>query len=257
MSDLCSPTFAGLAQRLGFSCDTAGGLVQFRNPLALENWTLPVLEITVIVGAVLALVYAIRRWRRQMAMVRPPMRALAEALDAAALTGHTEAGAIAGLAQFPQLPGTRWVGLPFETVDGTMRRPDVSLSAVVFGEFDPSRRFAGILVDEWTEVVPERQTATSVAFQYDAPNARPPQAILLAVTPPQTPAWSADTLVSIVNESLDLARLRLLTPGQIPGAGAVLPTAFVPTNLSDEVPSWHFFERFTATAGDHLILGRS
>lgn len=199
----------------------------------------------------------IRRWRRQMAMVRPPMRALAEALDAAALTGHTEAGAIAGLAQFPQLPGTRWVGLPFETVDGTMRRPDVSLSAVVFGEFDPSRRFAGILVDEWTEVVPERQTATSVAFQYDAPNARPPQAILLAVTPPQTPAWSADTLVSIVNESLDLARLRLLTPGQIPGAGAVLPTAFVPTNLSDEVPSWHFFERFTATAGDHLILGRS
>lgn len=64
MSDLCSPTFAGLAQRLGFSCDTAGGLVAFRNPLALENWTLPVLEITVIVGAVLALVYAIRRWRR-------------------------------------------------------------------------------------------------------------------------------------------------------------------------------------------------
>ena len=41
MSDLCSPTFAGLAQRLGFSCDTAGGLVAFRNPLALENWTLP------------------------------------------------------------------------------------------------------------------------------------------------------------------------------------------------------------------------
>ena len=64
MSDLCSPTFAGLAQRLGFSCDTAGGLVQFRNPLALENWTLPVLEITVIAGAVLALVYAISRWRR-------------------------------------------------------------------------------------------------------------------------------------------------------------------------------------------------
>ena len=64
MSDLCSPTFAGLAQRLGFSCDTAGGLVAFRNPLTLENWTLPVLELTVIAGAVLALVYAIRRWRR-------------------------------------------------------------------------------------------------------------------------------------------------------------------------------------------------
>ncbi|WNG85569.1 hypothetical protein C6A87_016625 [Mycobacterium sp. ITM-2016-00317] len=64
MSDLCSPTFADLAARLGFSCETAGGLVELRNPFALENWTLPVLELTVVVGAVLALVYAIRRLRR-------------------------------------------------------------------------------------------------------------------------------------------------------------------------------------------------
>lgn len=64
MSDLCTPTFSGLAERLGFSCDTAGGLVEFRNPFGLENWTLPVLEVTVIAGAILALVYAIVRMRR-------------------------------------------------------------------------------------------------------------------------------------------------------------------------------------------------
>jgi hypothetical protein len=64
MSDLCTPTFADLAARLGFSCDTAGGLAELRSPFALENWTLPVLEVTVIVGAVLALVYAIVRFRR-------------------------------------------------------------------------------------------------------------------------------------------------------------------------------------------------
>lgn len=64
MTDLCAPTFERLAESLGFSCGEAGGLVEFRNPLQLENWTLPVLEITVIAGAVLALVYAIIRWRR-------------------------------------------------------------------------------------------------------------------------------------------------------------------------------------------------
>lgn len=64
MSDLCAPTFEQLAQSLGFSCSEAGGLVEFRNPLQLENWTLPVLELTVIIGAVLALVYAINRFRR-------------------------------------------------------------------------------------------------------------------------------------------------------------------------------------------------
>ncbi|MBW0016050.1 MAG: hypothetical protein JO236_00650 [Mycobacterium sp.] len=64
MTDLCTPTFADLAARLGFSCQTAGGLVEMRNPFSLQNWTLPVLEITVIAGAVLTLVYAIVRLRR-------------------------------------------------------------------------------------------------------------------------------------------------------------------------------------------------
>lgn len=64
MSELCAPTFERLATALGFSCEQAGGLVEFRNPFGLENWTLPVLELTVITGAVLALVYAIRRLRR-------------------------------------------------------------------------------------------------------------------------------------------------------------------------------------------------
>src|SRR5699024_3788744 len=64
MSDLCSPTFADLTVRLGFSCEEAGGVVEFRNPLALENWTLPVLELTIVVGAILALVFAVLRWRR-------------------------------------------------------------------------------------------------------------------------------------------------------------------------------------------------
>ncbi|MGW5573496.1 DUF7802 domain-containing protein [Nocardia thailandica] len=65
MSDHCSPTFDRLATELGFSCDEAGGLVEFRNPAGLENWTLPVLEVTIVLGAVLALILAIRRWRRR------------------------------------------------------------------------------------------------------------------------------------------------------------------------------------------------
>ncbi|MEC3952634.1 hypothetical protein VMT65_06295 [Nocardia sp. CDC153] len=65
MAEHCAPTFDQLAHSLGFSCDSAGGLIEVRNPFALENWTLPVLETTVIVGSVLALVLAIVRLRRQ------------------------------------------------------------------------------------------------------------------------------------------------------------------------------------------------
>lgn len=65
MSEHCAPTFAELAERLGFSCQEAGGIVEVRNPFALENWTLPVLEVTIILGAVLTLIYAINRYRRE------------------------------------------------------------------------------------------------------------------------------------------------------------------------------------------------
>ncbi|WP_305092675.1 hypothetical protein [Prescottella sp. R16] len=64
MTPTCTDTFADLATRLGFSCEEAGGLVEFRNPAALENWTLPVLEWMIVLGAVLALVYAIVRLHR-------------------------------------------------------------------------------------------------------------------------------------------------------------------------------------------------
>ncbi|MEV6430224.1 hypothetical protein [Nocardia sp. NPDC051463] len=64
MADHCAPTFDQLANALGFSCAEAGGLVELRNPAGLENWTLPVLEFTIVLGAVLALIYAIVRLRR-------------------------------------------------------------------------------------------------------------------------------------------------------------------------------------------------
>ncbi|CAM3048398.1 hypothetical protein [Skermania piniformis] len=62
--DLCTDTFADLSGRLGFTCADAGGLVEFRSPLGLANWTLPVLEATIVLGAVLTLGYAIIRLRR-------------------------------------------------------------------------------------------------------------------------------------------------------------------------------------------------
>ena len=65
MASQCTPTFDTLAQSLGgFSCRNVPAVVQLRDPLYLSNWTLPVLEVTMILGAVLALLHGIRRLRR-------------------------------------------------------------------------------------------------------------------------------------------------------------------------------------------------
>jgi hypothetical protein len=65
MVDQCDATFDHLARRLGnFTCQDAPAFIHLRNPFGLSNWTLPVLELMMVTGAVLALVHSIRRLRR-------------------------------------------------------------------------------------------------------------------------------------------------------------------------------------------------
>ena len=65
MAQQCTAAFDAIARPLGdFTCQNAPAFIHLRNPLALSNWTLPVLELMMVTGAVLALVYSIRRLRR-------------------------------------------------------------------------------------------------------------------------------------------------------------------------------------------------
>jgi hypothetical protein len=64
MSGNCDSTAERITAELGFSCHDANPVGALRDPLELANWTLPVLELTIVAGAVLALIYAIRRHRR-------------------------------------------------------------------------------------------------------------------------------------------------------------------------------------------------
>jgi hypothetical protein len=176
---------------------------------------------------------AVTQWLRALSFVRANVRALAGALDVAAWTGHPNPEPVR-VAQLPHAAGSRWAALPFTGAPPS----DVRLSAVLLGEpADAEQPMVGLLLDEWTETIPERSIKTSVSFQYDAPAARPPQTICLAVN--SGAGWSADALVDTVNELFDLARLRLLTPQNIAGHGAILPTVFIPQNMSTELPSFN------------------
>lgn len=65
MAEQCTAAFDGIAQALGeFTCRNAPAVIHLRDPFALSNWTLPVLELMMVTGAVLALLYSIRRLRR-------------------------------------------------------------------------------------------------------------------------------------------------------------------------------------------------
>ena len=57
----------------------------------------------------------------------------------------------------------------------------VSILALIPHALDSTSKFAGIVIDEITETIPNEQETTGVTFHYDQPNSEAPQAILFAV----------------------------------------------------------------------------
>jgi hypothetical protein len=136
-----------------------------------------------------------------------------------------------------QLPATgpdRWIALPFP--DGVA--PTDAVTSLVIDApqgLRPARSMVGLVVDGWTESVPRRRVAADgtvsdlvtagVAVHANGPDARAPQALLLAVSPDGAP-WTWQRLAGIVAETVELARARLVTLERAPLGGALLPTSW-------------------------------
>ena len=67
---------------------------------------------------------------------------------------------------------------------GKPLRPEQAVAGAADGPaVDTAQPLSGVLVDEWTEVVPNARETTAITFQFDPPDAVAPQSVLLAVPP--------------------------------------------------------------------------
>lgn len=94
----------------------------------------------------------------------------------------------------------------------------------------------GVLLDEWVEIIPNNSETTGITFNYDQPDAKAPNTILLAVTPRQTGNWSWDDLVETLKDTLEMAKNRAVEPEHLEDTvfGQILPallTEVVPPQL--------------------------
>ncbi len=182
-------------------------------------------------------------WFQRVARVRDGAARLDDALMYAETLGsggalHFEVG------QLPYAKGDRWAALPFlPGKPATNAR--LSLVAHLPGKLTPNAPpgkvfvgadskpllLAGLLIDEWVEVVPSASETTGLAFHFNEPNARAPQAVLLAVPPDGRETWEAETLEAILLETLELAKLRAVDAAalQPPDSNALSPVSqFLP-----------------------------
>ncbi|RMB61512.1 hypothetical protein [Tessaracoccus antarcticus] len=86
---------------------------------------------------------------------------------------------------------------------------------------------AVVPIDTWAETVPSRHHTTWAAFGYDAPRARPPQAILLALPADvDAPDQAVDILGSVL-QARRLARVRSVRAPMPPELSLMLPAALL------------------------------
>lgn len=188
---------------------------------------------------------AIAGWLPKLGCVHEGAGRLADVLTAAEARGLEVDGADFQLVQMGApgvAPVRRWGALP--PAEGDDLRGVVAVAAyapAAMQAVTPESGFAGLFVDEWSETIPATEETTGLSFHFDAPGARAPQTMLLAV--PSDPAaehWTLDELLAVVDEALALARLRAVRPQDLQGLGNLLPGLMLSNNFRRDVPSVDF-----------------
>lgn len=172
-------------------------------------------------------------WLQRMGLVRDDSARLAAVMQGAEMTGGDVTPASIAVMQLPAVAGERWLALPFGAAPPAA---ELAITAAVSGVLDPAQPWAGLFVDAWPETIPAREETTGIAFHHDAPGARAPQAVLLAVPPDlAAAAWSTDDLIATLDEAHELARIRGVGPQDLHFLGTLLPALLLPASLSADV----------------------
>ncbi|MER0171831.1 MAG: hypothetical protein DU489_14775 [Nitrosomonas sp.] len=120
--------------------------------------------------------------------------------------------------QFPYRTGDHWLALQYpDTQSGTgepfvIDSDKLLYTAHYVDAFAQNVAICGLLLDEWTEVIPTTQETTGLTFHYDRPNCEAPQSLLLALPANFTGHWQWQDLVDTLHETLDMASKRAVEP---------------------------------------------
>jgi hypothetical protein len=181
-----------------------------------------------------------QRWLLQLAYVRPSISRMDAALTLARVYGN---GSVQQpnllLGQLPPVDQDNWLALE---IDPTNPPPKGRVALACFTGGDPIKQenYAGLLVDEWPERIPSNLERAAVAFHYEEPRARAPQTLLLGVCPDGRATWDDDLITAILDETLELTKIRTVDLDSIQKVGGILPGLYFPFNLKEGTVSTRF-----------------
>ncbi|MCB1723021.1 MAG: hypothetical protein H6959_00695 [Chromatiaceae bacterium] len=198
---------------------------------------------------------AVPGWLPKMAKVRDGVENLQGLLLGREMLVGRFADDCFGVLQSPAAENPVWAALPeawpdapgddITTTDvlaGSRARPELAVAVHAPNGLPASlavdAALAGLVCDDWAETVPSHTSTAAIAFHYDAPGARPPQSILLAVPPRRgMPNWTFDDVLATIDATIALARIRAVNPAQLTGSvNLALPMNVIPDSKAPTLP---------------------
>jgi hypothetical protein len=167
-----------------------------------------------------------RRWLRQYGRARPDLGVAVELLLLAESASGRSLDPF-GLAELPHREGP-WAAVDLPA-DGDDRLSIVALTGPDALGIDAGP-VAGLVFDSWADAIPRGEQQTGVAVHFDAPTARPPQAVLLSVVDDER-GFDEDEVADQLLHTIELAKLRAVDPRALGAVGHYLPTVFLPDDV--------------------------
>ncbi|HEY7099775.1 MAG TPA: hypothetical protein VH437_23835 [Terriglobales bacterium] len=132
--------------------------------------------------------------------------------------------------QLPYRANDTWLSIEFDEGTTIVHDTIAMLQCLPQG-FQSAGIQSGLLIDEWTETLPQKEEVSGITFNFDQPNSAPPSAILLAVSPTITGHWMWDDLAATVLDTFERAKLRAVEPDIIDTLGAF--STLLPATISE------------------------
>jgi hypothetical protein len=151
-------------------------------------------------------------WLHGVARVREKMQHWEQVILLAGALGTSEPDLLP--TQLPFKTDDRWLALEFPP-DYTFDGDRLLYTAHYSTPFNKTASQCGLLLDEWTEIIPTREETTGLAFHYDRPSTEAPQTMLLVTPTAFRSAWQWRDLVDTLHDTLNLAKQRAVEPVHI------------------------------------------
>jgi hypothetical protein len=187
------------------------------------------------------------RWLLQLTFVRPALSKMDSAMTLARVLGDAVGSASSVnwsppkllLGQLPEMANDIWLGLTID-LSNPPASGRVALECISQGDPIGQNNYAGLMVDHWVERIPSTNEMAAVSFHYGENRAQAPQVLLLGVCPDDRANWDDELITAILEETLELAKIRTVDLDSLQKVGGILPALYFPLNPQKATVSTSF-----------------